>query len=132
MPTVQEIHDTIDADLSSRLPALIICQEAYLAVNDLYFQGLCTHSILPADGNSAAPDSLDLKPHYQVADWNDFGWNQGNNSYAMEIHQYDSLDGKGWLAVPQVSIAGEVHLRIQNTGPDTWRDVSWNVMPLEE
>lgn len=93
-------------------------QAAYLATNGRYFQGIRTHSPVPADGAGAAPDPS-RKPTDQAESWQDAGFAlPAAMPAALAVHVYDGPKGKGYTAILEVLVTGKRLMRAESFGPE--------------
>ncbi len=127
MATPEEITGAIDGGIANVWPEIVSQQETYLAGHGRYFQGLCTHSTPPADGEPASPDQLNLRPDYQEESWHDVGYDMANPRVALTIDQYRGPHGPGYVCSFRVAINGQIWRRQKNVGPETSRDSDWHV-----
>jgi hypothetical protein len=125
--TRQEITDAIDTGIAAAWPEIQNKQEAYRVQHGRYFQGLCTHSEPPADGQPAVADQLDTHPDYQAETWLDVNYDTQNPRAALAIDQYVGPQGMGYVCSFRVTIAGELWRREINVGPATYLDAGWRV-----
>lgn len=123
-----QVVSAIDVFLQTQLPILITKQNAYLAANGKYWQGLITHSTpvthtLNLLGDKTA-DRLNTAPTDQAERWLDFipEWSGIILPCRFIVHTYNGPPGKGWS------------LRIEtNYGPERWRRVRhFGVVPFTE
>lgn len=129
MPTTKQITDAIDARIDQLWPVAVEKQNEYAAARGgRYFQGLRTHSTLPADGAARDPDRLNARPVDHAETWNDVGFPVPSPRVAIELHAYTG----GWVAVFRVSANGEIWQRSKVYGPETWREQAWTRVPPSE
>jgi hypothetical protein len=126
--TQQEITDAVDAGIAAVWSEIESKQEAYLVANGRYFQGLCTHSTLPADGNPAPADQLSDHPDYQAESWLDVGYDDAAPLAALAIDQYDGDDGPGYVCRFSLTIDGVLWQRSINVGPATYFEQPWQAI----
>lgn len=122
-PTAQDNADTFLNDFLAHIAAR---QDAYSAIHGKYFQGISTHSVVPADGFETAPD-LSVKPTDQAEDWDDIGFILPDTlPCAVEIHTYDGPLGKGYDVILTVEVNGQKWQRAKSTGPEAhYRVHAW-------
>jgi hypothetical protein len=126
--TPQAVRDQIDQRLTNLWPTVLAKQQAYLASKGRYFQGLRSSSTIPADGADVPPDNLTAHPHYQAESWQSMGGFPATEMSQIECHQYDGPQGKGFVLILTVLLAGQTWRRTVNYGPETWRGTSWQII----
>lgn len=114
----------IDAKLDVLWPDLVAWQDAYRVGNGRYFQGLPTHSNPPTGGTLTTADRLASRPTDQAADWTVFGLKTFRQDYSLEIQQYISPAGHGWVGVLRAAFADGTWERWRGAGPEN-RDRPW-------
>ena len=96
-----------------------------------FFQGLRSHSVVPAGGQASAPDRLSSRPTDQAETLGDL-WSgaqlPGLLPFALTINVYDGPEGRGWEAVIEMVDGGQLWRRVVNSGPETWREQPWQVV----
>lgn len=125
MATPAQIQATIDADYAVFGNSIATAQATYFAAHGRYWQGLVTHSVIPADGASVAANQLLLKPSYEAQGWFVLGVAVLNKPYALEIHQYHGPGYFGFMAILYVTIAGNLWVRMKDSGPEPYRTQGW-------
>lgn len=130
----EPILTSVDAALGARLPGLMAAQAAYYAANGTYFQGLPTHSEIPADGAELPPDRVDDHPTDQPVSWSDAATEYSLSvpetmGSVLRIDVYDGPGGAGWVTVVETMIDGQLWRRSINFGPEAWRSAAWS--PVE-
>lgn len=128
--TPAEARTKINNWLTARWPTVVARQDAHFALYGRYFQGLITHTALPADGEDALPDLLNRAPHYQTETWLVFNALTALPiPCAVTIDAYHGPQGQGWVATVRGRLNGITWERSQNVGPETWRTESWHQVP---
>lgn len=119
---------SIETSVRSRLGAIRQRQAEYLAQHGHYAQVLPTHSSEPVDGEDAAPDQLDAKPHYQAESAADLspGISFETRRASLRIDQYIGPQGAGWVLTLRCRINGEIWRLAINEGPEDYRDAAWH------
>lgn len=130
--TPEEIRADIDQRLAAKAGEIVAKQAAYLAAHGRYWQGLCTHSVIPEDGEELPPDRAAEKPFYQAESWLDLGGLPETTMSALRIDTYDGPHGKGFVVVSEVMIDGQLWSRSINFGPETFRDSEWKTISNEQ
>lgn len=122
----QAPRDKADAMWTNLASHVADREAAYLAINGRYFQGIRTHSPVPADGSEGAPDRS-RKPTDQAEDWNAAGFVlPAAMPASLAIHVYDGPQGKGYTAILEVLVAGKRWRRVESFGPEAaHRTRSW-------
>jgi hypothetical protein len=126
-----------DDFLAAWLSTLAARQNAYLASHGRYWQGLLTHAAAPAHAanrdDSAAPDRMASRPHYQTEDWLAVlpEWAGLLLPAAVRVDQYVSPVGPGWVLTLELVHGRDRYARSVNVGPEAYRDSPWAVMPLD-
>jgi len=124
-----DVLTTVDTAFASVWSDIQAKQDSYFAANQIYFQGLWTHSNLPADGNAVDPDLLGSHPTNQSATWNDFG-SATMNLAAMKCDQYLGPDGAGYVASLALMVGSDFWIKSINNGPEDERSIDWAIMDL--
>ena len=129
--TPAEIRDAIDARLAQLWPVVQDKEAKYFAAHGHYWQGLRTHTLLPADGNLALPDVGETTPTDQLDPWP-----EAIKTIAIEmalvIDVYDGPFGQGYVASAWVMINGRTFVRSAQVGPETWRVEGWHEVTIEQ
>jgi len=134
--TLAALRLRVDTWLTNRFSLLNSRQNAYFVSHGKYFQGLITHSALPAQTTAAtavaAPDGLTFHHADRSETWQDF-LPEINETLAgaIVIDVYDGPQGKGWIVTVYVRYNGTTYRRIKSVGPDTSRDAPWEVLGLD-
>jgi hypothetical protein len=107
-----------DAEYTEETRALLVERQAqFLAANGRCWQGLMTHTVVPADGNEVRPDVGDGKPPDESLPWPAvLGGTPRVQAY--ECHKYDGPQGVGYLIVRHVEINGEHWHTVEDLGPE--------------
>ena len=131
--TPEEIRDAVDAQYDSFAATIDTNQDDYikLSTNRGYFQGLRTHSTIPADGTETAPDRIRPgdRPTDQTAPWPQDIF-PARMSGALTINTYEGDSGIGEVRMLAVEIEGDYWQRDINRGPDRTRDKAWRIVNL--
>lgn len=106
----------LDNLISELLIKISTYQDGYIRTHSDYFQGLKTHKAIP--GQDTAPDNLDVKAGGQPACWRDTAIIDKNLPFTVEIHTYNSGNGKGWQAIFQTIFNGEKYTKSCGYGPE--------------
>lgn len=126
MATLKEIQGKVDLVMPQIWAHIQERQEIYLAAHGVYFQGLPTHLVKPADGADVAPDGLSSKPTDQAESWHDAGFVLPDKlPMAVTINVYESPDGHGYEVVLRVRVNDRQYRRVLQHGPETWRERDW-------
>ena len=124
--TLQQIRDAIDADLATLWPQVVSRQATYFTNHGRYWQGIVTHSVIPADGTATAADQLNLAPYYQADAWpTGAGISAFTKPYALEIWEYNGPSGPGFVGFCWVRVAGNLYLRVKDCGVEDYRTQGW-------
>lgn len=125
----QEITDAADLQINGLLAGFRTAQDVYLASHGLYFQGLATHTICPADGATVAPDNLTSHPTYQSTCWPDLVQLPDTLPCSLAYDQYVEQAGSGWILRATVRIGGSTWQRAINHAPAGESDSGWVQLP---
>jgi hypothetical protein len=126
----------VEARLQELGPKIRTRQEAYRARTGRYWQGLVTHSVIPADGIAAPADRLAEKPADVAESWAD-GHDPGSSPgevlaatepMALRIDVYDGPAGHGYVVTALVRHGAEVWGRSWNVGAEVWREADWALL----
>ena len=126
MATLAEIRDAVDARLSNLWAAIQTRQDTYAANHGgRYWQGLRSHSVTPAEGNTALPNIGLACPSDQLGE----PWPAGIRTTAIEmaiqINCYRGPLGDGYEAQVYVRVLGNLYTRTAQVGPETYRTRPW-------
>ncbi len=129
MATAAQIQNAIDTDFAARVAALNTLQTTYRSGKTEFFQGLKTHTTIPADNIAVIPDNLSSHPSDQADSWVTFGVAIAVAiTYAIICDVYDGPQGKGYVWNTVVIILGVKWARSYNVGPETNRDAAWRII----
>jgi hypothetical protein len=135
MATLQQVRTRVDAFLANIWPTIVARQQNYFANTGRYWQGLRTHTIVPAHTNStdgdAVSDKLDESPlANRFSTWrNAFPeWDGLPIPAAFEVQIYGGPGGQGWFATIWVRYNGVLYSRSQNVGPEDHLTKAWHVV----
>ncbi len=129
--TIEEIFEAIDGAIAERWGLITAQQEAYLAATSRYWQGLETHSVIPADGAATAPDLAGQTPTDLPISWLDMRGLPPEMSAALRCDAYAGPQGKGYVLTASVEIEGVLYERAINVGPETSRAHEWEERPTD-
>lgn len=127
------ILNTVDQHLAQLWPIAKNKQDNYYATHGHYFQGLLTHSSLPADGLPAALDNALAHPTDQQDSWATFLEAQlpATMVYALRVDVYSGPAGEGWVATLYLLINGQVWSRAGAVGPEAAQRVyDWRIVDI--
>lgn len=128
------VRTDIDQALTPHLQKLLDFQSAYSA-RGVYYQTLESHTTPPADGQLVAPDRLDARPTDQAEKLEVF-WGEAKLApelpYSFRVDVYDGPEGHGYVVTASAILAGELWQRSVNTGPETWRELAWHIVPPDD
>lgn len=132
MPTLLQVRDRVNNWLEQRWPIVVARQETYFSNNGTYWQGLLTHNAPPehttdADGDTA-PDNLDGKPTDVSLAWRQFFSELDGVPMPAQLRMdvYSGPLGPGFVATVTIGYNSTLYRRIQQFGPESWRNVSWH------
>jgi hypothetical protein len=127
-----------DAWIASRMPYFEAKQEAWIVSHGSYFQGLITHSTIPADEVETSPNKLSSRPTDQAETWEDFLLTAPpinfptSMSMALEFRVYTSVRGNGWDCIATFDYWGLRYQKFWSVGPEP-KDVDWTeVISVQE
>lgn len=124
MATLQEIRDQVDAKLATLWNAIQNKQDNYFLAHGRYWQGLRTHTVIPADGNTVLPDIGAKTPTDQIDPWPNAIINS-TFPMALQIDCYDGPLGQGYEATVFVTVLNNLYIRSAQVGPETYRVQPW-------
>ena len=124
MATPAQIRNAVDTRLANLWSTIQTRQDAYHATHGRYWQGRRTHTLDPADGTEVLPDigtacPPDSEPYPA-------SWRSQTYPMSLQLDVYDGPQGKGYLALVQVTINGPAWRRIAQVGPETQRVRPWH------
>lgn len=130
-PSGAQTRAAIDAAVALHWTKIANWMNTYAAGHGgRFFQGLRSHTAVPANGLSAAPDRLSARPTDQAetlaALWGGAEL-PGLVPFALTVNVYDGPAGRGWEAVIEMVDNGQLWRRVVNSGPETWREQPWTV-----
>jgi hypothetical protein len=113
------VRDSANGDIDGLVSSIAALQVSYFSTNGKYWQGLATHSAIPADAAEVAPDMLGDAPSDQVETWEDFGVSlPGTTCVCLHVDTYNGSSGHGYVVRGQVVLDGTTYNRSVNVGPD--------------
>lgn len=125
MATSQQIRDAIDIRLVTLWSSIQTREAAYFASHGIYWQGIKSHTVDPADGADVAPDNLSTKPYYQSTSWADIGGFPATFPATVIIDQYNGPSGFGYVATLRVVINSNTWQKSKQFGSESYRDQNW-------
>lgn len=128
MPTLAQIKATIESRLTSRLADIAQKQSAFFVEHGRYWQGLETSSAAPADGVDVTPDRVDSRADGESKSWQDMGGLPPMLGSQLRVDTYDGPQGKGYVFVARIRVAGQLHERRWNFGPDMTQEADWRLV----
>lgn len=118
------ILETIDSKLALIMPKAIAWQEKYKEQTGSYWQGLFSHSSIPALSNNY-PDGWFNKPTDVGKRWADVGIiNFETMPYRLKVDVYNGPSGPGWVACIQAYDGSRYMERCTGYGGE-FRDSEW-------
>lgn len=127
--TPAEIRAAIDARLVLLWPTIQTKESNYFSAHGHYWQGLRTHTILPADGDLVLPNVGTTTPTDQPDPW-PVALRSTPIEMAVVIDVYNGPLGDGYVASVWVMISGRIWMRSAQIGPETWRTDGWHEVVL--
>jgi len=130
--SLSSTQDAIDTAVADLITAINAAQVTYLAANGKYWQGLLSHSVIPADGNSVAADQLTQQPSDQSEDWNDFLGEDapGTLPAAIYVHTYKKPTGVQGYRIQKLFIYDdEFYSSTVDSGGAPEEEVEWSEDP---
>jgi len=130
--TLNQLRNRVDTWLTNKFPILNNKQDAYFLTHSNYFQGLMTHSSIPAHTTTTVADTvadqLALHPTDQLENWLDVSLLAGENlAGAILIDVFENATGKGWIVSVYVKHNGVTYRRIKAVKGEIHRDMDWHV-----
>ena len=130
MPTTQEVLSLIDQRFASEWSRIAAGQTTYFEARGRFFQGLVTHSEVPAA--DAAPDRAADHPTDQAESWLDMGGLPPLMRSRLRIDIYEGPRGHGYTVMLEARVAdGTAWSRRRNVGAETEREYGWRPEPEE-
>jgi hypothetical protein len=115
----------VDSQLAAIWPELLAAQTRYYVENGRFFQGLFTHSQVPADGNQAEPDRLWSKPTDQAETWLfldiELFTPLARLPFMSWLDTYAAPAGVGFVFCSQVYVGVALYEKCLNYGPESFR-----------
>lgn len=134
MATLQQIKDAVDARLITLLGVVATKQTAYATAHSgHYWQGLKSHSVNPADGNTVLPNIGTTCPVGQPGDPWPLAARNTASEMAAQIDVYKSAitPFEGYSVTVWVDVLGTTYSRTQNVvGNETYRDQAWHIVTV--
>ena len=134
MATIAQLRTRVDDFIANRLPLIVARQENFRTNRGRYWQGLLTHTVVPAHTNSADGDSiadgLVQTPTDSLDNWAAVfpEWTADSIPCALRVDIYDGPSGKGWVLFIFVRFNGQLYRRGLNVGPESSRSHGWTVI----
>jgi hypothetical protein len=126
-PNAPAILADIEADWLTHWNTIAQLQLEFYFLNGRPWQGLLTHSTIPADGNSAPADRLLSHPTDLTQNWIDFYSGIPTSlHYAVRIDTYDGFGGRGFVSHLYVTVAGDLWHRAIDYGGGGWTE-QWSI-----
>lgn len=131
--TLGQVRDKVDQKLVLLWNVLLLRQIGHYQMYGSYFQGMITHSAIPADGTDVIPDNWGSKPTDQMTNWLDF-WGSdlpADLPMAIVIDTYSGPLGSGFTATVYASYQGIYYTRSKSIGPESrYRTKQWDVISV--
>jgi hypothetical protein len=109
------ILNSIDQTINGYLPYIAERQEIYVARYGRYFQGLRTHSVIPADGAQASPDLVARKAPRVKQSWGEAASLPAKMRTCMQCDRYVLPGGRqGYTLVFRIKVGADVWVRRVN------------------
>ena len=134
MPTLTQVRNRVDQFITDRLAVFSARQENFRTNRGRYWQGLLTHTNVPAHTNSADGDSiadrLIQSPTDQLENWVTVfpEWSGESIPCALSVDVYDGPLGAGWILIIFIRYNGQLYRRAFNVGPDSSRSNPWTAV----
>lgn len=110
---------------------LVAFQRAYIGgeTGFQYWQGLLTHSVVPADGESVLADRQTLIPVQTQSpkSWASTGVLPTTMKIAFRVDVYLDRRGRGWTLTGLVTLAGQLWSKTLNHGHLLDRESDWSL-----
>lgn len=133
MATLAQLRTRVDDWLAARWPTVLARQDAFFTNRGRYWQGLITHTVIPAHTTAVdadvVADRLAMHPTDQAQSWLDVLAELSGIVFpaALVMDVYDGPQGKGYVATIFVRHNGTLYSRSQNVGPESFRTQAWAV-----
>lgn len=131
--TLNQLRNRCNTFLTNKVPILVARQNTYASNHGgRFFQGLITHSSIPAHTTSTAGDApgnrLTFRPTDQIESWADIlpEFNSENFAAAATIDVYNGPSGNGWFLTVWVRHNGVIYQRQKWWGPEN-HDYDWRI-----
>ena len=130
MPTLEQIKVAADGRLTALLAIVQTKQNTYAAAHSgHYWQGLKTHSVNPAEGNTVLPNIGTTCPIGQLSEPWPVAARNTPIEMACQIDVYKSTLSEGYAATIWIDVLGVTYSQTKNVvGDETWRDQDWHVV----
>lgn len=134
--TLAQTRFRVDNWLTNRWPTIVQRQTNYFNSHGNYWQGLITHSNVPAHTTTITNDTVPTrwvsKPTDQNSSWLTAfpEWQNEAVSASLRCDVYKGPQGAGFVATVFVRFNGTLYSRSQNFGPETFRTFDWFAVPL--
>lgn len=134
MATLIQVRTRVDTWLADKWPTITARQENYKSNRGNYWQGVRTHTVVPAHTNGAdgdtIPDRLEQEPSDAFSDWKNVfpEWDGVAIPCALQCDVYESPQGKGYVATVFIRYNGVLYSRSRNVGPESHRTEAWHIV----
>lgn len=119
----------IDTALATMMTSIASAQATYFGTYGKYWQGLLSHSTLPADGVTVAADNISgVYPTDQQITWATFGVTPGTIPAAVRVSAYQTPTGHGYTVTKLFLYAGQQYSTVEDAGSGN-EDVAWDSSP---
>lgn len=120
----------IDAAVASLLSSIDSYQAAYYSTYGTYWQGLVSHTIVPANGTSVAASNLSATPTDQTVTWATFGVTPGTIPAAVQVDVYKKPTGaQGYTKKVLFIYSAGFYSTSTDSGNNPSGNVSWGSTP---
>lgn len=127
-----EFFEQLDALINPWLDSVVAFQTAFYGINGFYWQGLETHSQMPANGVKVPADRLDLHPTDQFLSWEDLGQPLPEEwDVSVSIDVYGSPWGPGYAVEMHVVYQDQPYYRVQVYGPAAPYSEPWTESEID-
>lgn len=142
MPTLAQVRTRVDDWLTARWDNIVARQETYFVNHGVYWQGLITHTVVPAHTTLLFGDSLADRLLVTPTDQRGANWLQALTGLNLNIElfpaalicdSYEGPAGNGFALTVLAYHNGTLYGRTQGYGPQAsqftraWRVVATNV-----